>query len=205
MLQVLWLRHPEERALLRGERLTGRVCACNCTQKHHNRSTQILKTPLCHLCTILGLFTILFNAFSKLQSSLVILSTTTPLPHRYVEFPIRRCRNMAKPMVDLQQACNRGPCPELPRVLPGRTTSSAVVLGWYSSPWQQVTLLFTLIHSYLLYMCIPAKSLPIWSFSSSWYTMMTCDVLKSYWSQKESFYISCWLQCKNICLKQTWM
>uniref|UniRef100_A0A672YUH3 ADAM metallopeptidase with thrombospondin type 1 motif, 18 n=1 Tax=Sphaeramia orbicularis TaxID=375764 RepID=A0A672YUH3_9TELE len=55
----------------------------------------------------------------------------------YVEFPVRRCRNMAKPLVDLQQACNRGPCPELPRVIPGRTTSSAVVLGWYSSPWQQ--------------------------------------------------------------------
>ncbi|XP_071752319.2 A disintegrin and metalloproteinase with thrombospondin motifs 18 [Centroberyx gerrardi] len=55
----------------------------------------------------------------------------------YVEFPIRRCRNMAKPSVDLQQACSRGPCPEPPRVVPGRTTSSAVVLGWYSSPWQQ--------------------------------------------------------------------
>ncbi|XP_062271035.1 A disintegrin and metalloproteinase with thrombospondin motifs 18 [Scomber scombrus] len=55
----------------------------------------------------------------------------------YVEFPIRRCRNMAKPLVDLQQSCNQGPCVEVPRVLPGRTTSSAVVLGWYSSPWQQ--------------------------------------------------------------------
>ncbi|XP_041850705.1 A disintegrin and metalloproteinase with thrombospondin motifs 18 isoform X3 [Melanotaenia boesemani] len=55
----------------------------------------------------------------------------------YVEFPIRRCRNMAKPLVDLQQVCNRGPCPELPRVVPGRATTSGVVLGWYSSPWQQ--------------------------------------------------------------------
>ncbi|XP_034041311.1 A disintegrin and metalloproteinase with thrombospondin motifs 18 [Thalassophryne amazonica] len=55
----------------------------------------------------------------------------------FVEFPIRRCRNMAKPLVDLQQACSRGPCPEFPRVIPGRTTSSAVVLGWYSSPWKQ--------------------------------------------------------------------
>ncbi|KAM4592368.1 A disintegrin and metalloproteinase with thrombospondin motifs 18 [Odontesthes bonariensis] len=55
----------------------------------------------------------------------------------YVEFPIRRCRNIAKPLVDVQQVCNRGLCPELPRVLPGRTPSSAVVLGWYSSPWQQ--------------------------------------------------------------------
>lgn len=63
---------------------------------------------------------------------------TCPLLHRYVEFPIRRCRNMAKPLVDLQQGCNRGPCPELPRVISGRTTSTAVVLGWYSSPWQQV-------------------------------------------------------------------
>ncbi|KAM4602429.1 A disintegrin and metalloproteinase with thrombospondin motifs 18 [Polymixia lowei] len=55
----------------------------------------------------------------------------------YVEFPIRRCRNLAKPSVDLQQACSRGPCPAPPRPVPGRTTSSAVVLGWYSSPWQQ--------------------------------------------------------------------
>ncbi|KAK1891379.1 A disintegrin and metalloproteinase with thrombospondin motifs 18 [Dissostichus eleginoides] len=53
----------------------------------------------------------------------------------YVEFPIRRCRNMAKPLVDLQQGCNRGPCPEVPRVIAGR--SGPVVLGWYSSPWQQ--------------------------------------------------------------------
>lgn len=63
---------------------------------------------------------------------------TCPLLHRYVEFPIRRCRNMAKPLVDLQRGCNRGPCPELPRAIPGRTTSTAVVIGWYSSPWQQV-------------------------------------------------------------------
>ncbi|XP_060898491.1 A disintegrin and metalloproteinase with thrombospondin motifs 18 isoform X1 [Labrus mixtus] len=55
----------------------------------------------------------------------------------FVEFPTRRCRNMAKPLVDLQQGCNRGPCPQLPRVVPGRTPSTAVVLGWYSSPWQQ--------------------------------------------------------------------
>ncbi|XP_020509945.2 A disintegrin and metalloproteinase with thrombospondin motifs 18 [Labrus bergylta] len=55
----------------------------------------------------------------------------------FVEFPTRRCRNMAKPLVDLQQGCNRGPCPQLPRVVPGRTPSTAVLLGWYSSPWQQ--------------------------------------------------------------------
>uniref|UniRef100_A0A8C5EPJ4 ADAM metallopeptidase with thrombospondin type 1 motif, 18 n=1 Tax=Gouania willdenowi TaxID=441366 RepID=A0A8C5EPJ4_GOUWI len=57
----------------------------------------------------------------------------------YVEFPSRRCRNVAKPLVDVQQSCNRGPCPTIPRVLPGRSTSSAVVSGWYSSPWQQCT------------------------------------------------------------------
>lgn len=51
---------------------------------------------------------------------------------------MRRCRNMAKPLMDLQQGCSQGPCPELPRAFPGRTTSSAVVLGWYASPWQQV-------------------------------------------------------------------
>ncbi|XP_068167394.1 A disintegrin and metalloproteinase with thrombospondin motifs 18 isoform X2 [Antennarius striatus] len=55
----------------------------------------------------------------------------------YMEFPIRRCRNMAKPLVDLQQSCNRGPCPELPEFISGRTTSIAVVSGWYTSPWQQ--------------------------------------------------------------------
>lgn len=45
---------------------------------------------------------------------------------------------MAKPLLDVQQVCNRGPCPEVPRVTAGRTTSGAVVLGWYASPWQQV-------------------------------------------------------------------
>lgn len=38
VLQVLWLRHPEERASLRGERLTGMVCAFNCTTRHFNKS-----------------------------------------------------------------------------------------------------------------------------------------------------------------------
>lgn len=57
---------------------------------------------------------------------------------------------MAKPLVDLQQSCNQGPCVEVPRVLPGRTTSNAVVLGWYSSPWQQVLLL--LLWSKAIYM-----------------------------------------------------
>ncbi|XP_016887811.1 A disintegrin and metalloproteinase with thrombospondin motifs 18 isoform X1 [Cynoglossus semilaevis] len=56
---------------------------------------------------------------------------------RYVEFPIRRCRNLAKPLVALQQGCNRGLCPGPPQVTPGNTGSSVVFLGWYSSPWQQ--------------------------------------------------------------------
>uniref|UniRef100_A0A8C9WIA9 ADAM metallopeptidase with thrombospondin type 1 motif 18 n=1 Tax=Scleropages formosus TaxID=113540 RepID=A0A8C9WIA9_SCLFO len=47
----------------------------------------------------------------------------------YTEFPVRRCRNLARPPLDLQQACSRGACPD--------RTSGAVVLGWYSSPWQQ--------------------------------------------------------------------
>ncbi|TWW67146.1 A disintegrin and metalloproteinase with thrombospondin motifs 18 [Takifugu flavidus] len=54
-----------------------------------------------------------------------------------VEFPIRRCRNIARPLVDLQRSCNRSPCPEPSHAVPGRSPSSAVVLGWYSSPWQQ--------------------------------------------------------------------
>lgn len=58
---------------------------------------------------------------------------------RYVDFPIRRCRNIAKPLVDLQQGCNPGPCPELSHAVPSRTASTTVVLGWYSSPWQQVS------------------------------------------------------------------
>ncbi|MEQ2263944.1 hypothetical protein XENORESO_015822, partial [Xenotaenia resolanae] len=55
----------------------------------------------------------------------------------YVEYPVRRCRNMAKPLVDLQQVCSRAPCPELPRVVPGRTTTSFAGSGWYPSSWQQ--------------------------------------------------------------------
>lgn len=62
------------------------------------------------------------------------------LSHRYVEHPIRRCRNLSKLLLDLQQVCNQGPCTELPQVVPGRTTSSAAVSGWYASPWQQVHL-----------------------------------------------------------------
>lgn len=88
-----------------------------------------------------GICGIAVSIFSKLQCSggeVVFQPTNCPLPHRYVEFPVRRCRNIAKPLVDLQQVCNRGPCPELPRAVPGRTSSGAVTLGWYPSPWQQV-------------------------------------------------------------------
>uniref|UniRef100_A0A3B3ZV76 Uncharacterized protein n=1 Tax=Periophthalmus magnuspinnatus TaxID=409849 RepID=A0A3B3ZV76_9GOBI len=55
----------------------------------------------------------------------------------FVELPSRRCRNMAKPLLDLQQPCNRGACPEPPHISPGRHPSSSMVSGWYSSPWQQ--------------------------------------------------------------------
>ncbi|XP_020797306.2 A disintegrin and metalloproteinase with thrombospondin motifs 18 isoform X1 [Boleophthalmus pectinirostris] len=54
----------------------------------------------------------------------------------FVELPSRRCRNMAKPLLDLQQPCNRGACPEPPHISPGRPPSSTMVSGW-SSPWQQ--------------------------------------------------------------------
>ncbi|XP_008403096.1 A disintegrin and metalloproteinase with thrombospondin motifs 18 isoform X1 [Poecilia reticulata] len=55
----------------------------------------------------------------------------------YVEYPVRRCRNMAKPSLDLQQVCRGAPCPERPRVVPARTASGAAVSGWFPSPWQQ--------------------------------------------------------------------
>ncbi|XP_015223843.1 A disintegrin and metalloproteinase with thrombospondin motifs 18 isoform X2 [Lepisosteus oculatus] len=53
----------------------------------------------------------------------------------YTVFPQRRCRNLKKPIVELQQACNKGTCPE-PRPHSGGI-AGAVVSGWYSSPWQQ--------------------------------------------------------------------
>ncbi|XP_063050004.1 A disintegrin and metalloproteinase with thrombospondin motifs 18 [Engraulis encrasicolus] len=55
----------------------------------------------------------------------------------YVEFPVRRCRNLPKPPSELQQGCSSGPCPPAPAPGPGGQTPNAVVLGWYSSPWQQ--------------------------------------------------------------------
>ncbi|XP_039619050.1 LOW QUALITY PROTEIN: A disintegrin and metalloproteinase with thrombospondin motifs 18 [Polypterus senegalus] len=54
---------------------------------------------------------------------------------KITEFPVRRCRNLPKPAVDLQQACNKGECEE-PNSSNGRTLNN---VGWYSSPWQQCT------------------------------------------------------------------
>ncbi|XP_041123891.1 A disintegrin and metalloproteinase with thrombospondin motifs 18-like [Polyodon spathula] len=56
---------------------------------------------------------------------------------KYIEFPQRRCRNLKKPIVELEQACDKGSCSG-PRPAPERTISM-VVSGWYSSPWQQCT------------------------------------------------------------------
>nr|XP_056718448.1 A disintegrin and metalloproteinase with thrombospondin motifs 18 isoform X1 [Euleptes europaea] len=50
---------------------------------------------------------------------------------KLITFPQRRCRNLKKPNVELEEACNRGVCP-LHHVYNR-------VSGWYSSPWQQCT------------------------------------------------------------------
>ncbi|KAM6430417.1 A disintegrin and metalloproteinase with thrombospondin motifs 18 isoform 2-T3 [Liasis olivaceus] len=50
---------------------------------------------------------------------------------KLITFPLRRCRNLKKPSIDLEDVCHQGPCPMHP--LPNR------VSGWYSSPWQQCT------------------------------------------------------------------
>uniref|UniRef100_A0A665W306 ADAM metallopeptidase with thrombospondin type 1 motif, 18 n=1 Tax=Echeneis naucrates TaxID=173247 RepID=A0A665W306_ECHNA len=44
---------------------------------------------------------------------------------------------LRKDSLEIFNGCNRGPCLELPRVMPGRTASNTVVLGWFPSPWQQ--------------------------------------------------------------------
>lgn len=49
---------------------------------------------------------------------------------KLITFPQRRCRNIKKPNIDLEEACNNGPCPS--------QTLYNMVSGWYSSPWQQV-------------------------------------------------------------------
>eukprot|EP00076_Gallus_gallus_P010485 XP_004944310.3 A disintegrin and metalloproteinase with thrombospondin motifs 18 isoform X2 [Gallus gallus] len=50
---------------------------------------------------------------------------------KLITFPQRRCRNIKKPNIDLEEACNNGPCPS--------QTLYNMVSGWYSSPWQQCT------------------------------------------------------------------
>ncbi|KAL7978836.1 hypothetical protein Chor_013325, partial [Crotalus horridus] len=50
---------------------------------------------------------------------------------KLITFPLRRCRNLKKPSIDLEEVCQQGPCPMHP--LYNR------ISGWYSSPWQQCT------------------------------------------------------------------
>uniref|UniRef100_A0A8C8ZJ62 A disintegrin and metalloproteinase with thrombospondin motifs 18 n=1 Tax=Prolemur simus TaxID=1328070 RepID=A0A8C8ZJ62_PROSS len=48
---------------------------------------------------------------------------------KLITFPERRCRNLKKPHLDLEETCHRRPCPARP------VYNTAA--GWYSSPWQQ--------------------------------------------------------------------
>ncbi|KAG8143984.1 hypothetical protein E2320_001114, partial [Naja naja] len=50
---------------------------------------------------------------------------------KLITFPLRRCRNLKKPSIDLEEVCHQGPCPMHP--LYNR------ISGWYSSPWQQAS------------------------------------------------------------------
>ncbi|XP_035192745.1 A disintegrin and metalloproteinase with thrombospondin motifs 18 isoform X2 [Oxyura jamaicensis] len=50
---------------------------------------------------------------------------------KLITFPQRRCRNIKKPNIDLEETCNNGACPS--------QTLYNMVSGWYSSPWQQCT------------------------------------------------------------------
>uniref|UniRef100_A0A452IU28 A disintegrin and metalloproteinase with thrombospondin motifs 18 n=1 Tax=Gopherus agassizii TaxID=38772 RepID=A0A452IU28_9SAUR len=50
---------------------------------------------------------------------------------KWITFPQRRCRNIKKSNIELEEACNRGACP-FQRLY-------RMVSGWYSSPWQQCT------------------------------------------------------------------
>ncbi|KAK2493422.1 hypothetical protein MC885_020448 [Smutsia gigantea] len=52
---------------------------------------------------------------------------------KLITFPERRCRNIKKPNLDMEETCNRGACP----ARPGYPTKTAA--GWYPSPWQQCT------------------------------------------------------------------
>lgn len=49
---------------------------------------------------------------------------------KLITFPQRRCRNIKKPNINLEEACTKGACPS--------QTLYNMVAGWYSSPWQQV-------------------------------------------------------------------
>ncbi|GAB5582502.1 A disintegrin and metalloproteinase with thrombospondin motifs 18 [Prionailurus iriomotensis] len=50
---------------------------------------------------------------------------------KLITFPERRCRHIKKPILDLEETCQRGACPARPEF--------SVAAGWYSSPWQQCT------------------------------------------------------------------
>ncbi|KAK7830351.1 hypothetical protein U0070_018859 [Myodes glareolus] len=50
------------------------------------------------------------------------------LQGKLIPFPERRCRNLKKPNLELEETCNRRACPVY-----------GMVAGWYSSPWQQCT------------------------------------------------------------------
>lgn len=49
------------------------------------------------------------------------------LQGKLMTFPERRCRNIKKPNLELEETCNRRACPVY-----------SMAAGWYSSPWQQV-------------------------------------------------------------------
>nr|AAH94674.1 A disintegrin-like and metallopeptidase (reprolysin type) with thrombospondin type 1 motif, 18 [Mus musculus] len=51
------------------------------------------------------------------------------LQGKLITFPERRCRNIKKPSLELEEACNQRTCP----------VYSMAVASWYSSPWQQCT------------------------------------------------------------------
>lgn len=55
-----------------------------------------------------------------------------PFQGKLLTFPKRRCRNIKKPNLDLEEPCQRGACPAHP--------GFSVAAAWYSSPWQQVSL-----------------------------------------------------------------
>ncbi|XP_019343740.2 A disintegrin and metalloproteinase with thrombospondin motifs 18 isoform X2 [Alligator mississippiensis] len=49
---------------------------------------------------------------------------------KLITFPQRRCRNIKKPSIELEETCSNGACPLI--------TLYGMVSGWYSSPWQQL-------------------------------------------------------------------